>query len=51
MESCIDELTPHGDVLEIGFGLGLSATQFQKYKINSHTIIECHPTAIKKTKD
>ena len=51
MESCIDELTPHGDVLEIGFGLGLSATQFQKYKINSHTIIECHPTAIKKTTD
>ena len=33
-----------GDILEIGFGLGLSATHVQtKTNINSHTIIEVHP--------
>ena len=32
MEACIDELHPKGDVLEIGFGMGYSATQIQKYK-------------------
>lgn len=48
MEACVDALKPHGDVLEIGFGLGLSATQFQKYPIKTHTIVECHPTVIER---
>ena len=39
MEACIDKLQPKGDVLEIGFGMGYSATQIQKYKPKSHTII------------
>ena len=43
MEACIDALQPKGDVLEIGFGLGYSATAIQKHHPISHTIIECDP--------
>jgi guanidinoacetate N-methyltransferase len=50
MEACIDKLQPKGDVLEIGFGMGYSATQIQKYKPKSHTIIEMDPTVIKRLK-
>ena len=50
MEACIDKLQPKGDVLEIGFGMGYSATQIQKYKPKSHTIIEMDKTVIKKLK-
>ena len=50
MEACIDELKPQGDVLEIGFGMGYSATQIQKYKPKSHTIIEMDPLVIKRLK-
>lgn len=32
-----------GDILEIGFGMGITSTHIQNYKINSHTIIEIHP--------
>ena len=32
-----------GDILEIGFGLGISASYIQQNKIKSHTIIEVHP--------
>ncbi|GES98764.1 protein arginine N-methyltransferase 2 [Rhizophagus clarus] len=31
------------DILNVGFGLGLIDTAFQKYKPRSHTIIEAHP--------
>lgn len=48
MEACIDALKPSGDVLEIGFGCGYSATHIQKYKPRSHTIIEYHPVVLKK---
>ena len=41
MEACIQKLQPFGDVLEIGFGLGYSATEIQKFPINSYTLIEC----------
>jgi hypothetical protein len=50
MEACIDKLQPKGDVLEIGFGMGYSATQIQKYKPKSHTIIEMDPMVIKRAK-
>lgn len=43
MQACIDALRPFGDVLEVGFGLGYSATQIQTYHPKSHTIIEFHP--------
>ena len=50
MEACIDKLQPKGDVLEIGFGMGYSATQIQKYKPKSYTIIEMDPIVIKRLK-
>ena len=37
-----------GDILEIGFGMGISATYIQSHTINSHTIIENHPQIITK---
>lgn len=41
-----------GNILEIGFGLGI-ATHFiqQNKKVTSHTILECHPDVIKRYKD
>ena len=35
MEDCVDALEPYGDILEVGFGMGYSATQFQKHDIKS----------------
>ncbi|HKY41294.1 MAG TPA: amino acid adenylation domain-containing protein [Polyangiaceae bacterium] len=32
-----------GDVLEVGFGLGLSATALQSQGVRSHTIVEANP--------
>lgn len=50
MEACIETLKPTGDVLEIGFGLGYSATAIQKFHPKSHTIIECDANVLKKAK-
>jgi hypothetical protein len=41
----------HGDVLEIGFGLGISADQIQSIGVNSHTIVEIHPVIAQKARD
>ena len=44
MEACIDKLNPFGRVLEIGFGLGYSATHIQTYEnVKEHIIIEYSP--------
>ena len=51
MEACIDKLQPKGDVLEIGFGMGYSATQIQKYKPKSHTIIEMDSMVVRRLKE
>jgi hypothetical protein len=48
MEKCIQKLNPFGDVLEVGFGMGYSANEIQKYNITSHTIIECDPIGYEK---
>ncbi|HET7460745.1 MAG TPA: class I SAM-dependent methyltransferase [Longimicrobium sp.] len=32
----------HGDVLEIGFGMGISASFIQELGVRSHTIVECN---------
>ena len=37
-----------GDIIEFGFGMGISATLIQKQNINSHTICENHPQVLKK---
>lgn len=36
-----------GDILNVGFGLGLIDTYIQSYKPRSHTIIEAHPDVYK----
>ena len=35
-----------GDVLEVGFGRGVSASQIQKLGVKSHTIIECNDAIV-----
>ena len=37
-----------GDILEVGFGMGISANYIQSHNISSHTIIENHPQVIEK---
>jgi amino acid adenylation domain-containing protein len=32
----------HGDVLELGFGMGISADYIQQARVRSHTIVECN---------
>ena len=39
-----------GDILEFGFGMGISAGYIQANNITSHTIIESHPQIIEKLK-
>ncbi len=52
MEACIKKLNPFGNVLEIGFGLGYSATAIQRYdKVKKHTIIECSPEVWEKVEE
>ena len=50
MEASIDLLAPKGHVLEIGFGLGYSATQILKHNPLSYTVIECDPIVIESAK-
>ena len=38
----------HGDVLEIGFGRGVSATFIQKRGARSHTVIECNDDIVRR---
>ncbi len=41
-----------GDILEVGFGLGIASRFIHKYgRVKSHTIIEFHPDVIKKCKE
>jgi guanidinoacetate N-methyltransferase len=51
MEALIDNMQPTGDVLEIGFGFGYSASQIMKYPIKSYTVIECDQNGIKAAKE
>ena len=39
-----------GDVLEIGFGMGICSDYIQAQNVNSHTIVEIHPQVIEKLK-
>lgn len=38
----------HGDILEVGFGMGISATYIQQFDVKTHTIIECNNDVINK---
>jgi hypothetical protein len=38
----------NGDILEIGFGMGICADYIQAEGVNSHTIIEIHPQIIQR---
>ena len=40
-----------GNILEIGFGMGISAGYIQSHSISSHTIIENHPQIIPKAQE
>ena len=37
-----------GDIIEFGFGMGISATLIQEQDINSHTICEIHPQVLER---
>ena len=39
-----------GDILEIGFGMGISAGYMHSHSISTHTIIENHPNIISKAR-
>ena len=39
-----------GDILEIGFGMGICADYIQAQNVKSHTIIEMHPQVIERLK-
>lgn len=40
----------HGDVLEIGFGRGVSAGFIQEFGVRSHTIVECNDSVVDRFK-
>ena len=40
-----------GDILEIGFGMGISADFIQEQGVKSHTIIELHPQIAEKARE
>ena len=40
----------NGDILEIGFGMGICSDYIQAQGVNSHTIVEIHPQIIEKLK-
>ena len=39
-----------GDILEIGFGMGICSDYIQAQNVNSHTVVEIHPQIIEKLK-
>ena len=39
-----------GDILEVGFGMGICADYIQAQGVNSHTIIDIHPQIIERLK-
>ena len=39
-----------GDILEIGFGMGICSDYIQSQEVNSNTIVEIHPQIIEKLK-
>lgn len=50
-EACIDAIEPFGDVLEVSFGFGFSASHIQTYFPKTHTIIEQHDQVVRRAQD
>ena len=51
MEKCAEYICQSkGDILEIGFGMGICADYIQAQGVNSHTIVEIHPQIIERMK-
>ena len=51
MQKCAEFICHNsGDVLEIGFGMGMCSDYIQAQGVNSHTIVEIHPQIIEKLK-
>ena len=51
MKRCADIVCHNrGDVLEIGFGMGICSTEIQKHSPKSHTIVENHPQVLAELK-
>ena len=49
MQKCAEFICHNnGDVLEIGFGMGICSDYIQSQGVNSHTIIEIHPQIIER---
>ena len=49
MEKCAEYICHNkGDILEIGFGMGICADYIQAQEVNSHTIIEIHPQILER---
>jgi len=48
MVKMLHEYSSGGDILEVGFGMGISATEIQRLGVKSHTIIEPHPDVYEK---
>jgi guanidinoacetate N-methyltransferase len=49
MQAMADVITEsHGNILEIGFGFGVSATMIQEQEVLSHTIIECNDSVVER---
>ena len=47
MEKCAEFICHNnGDILEIGFGMGICSDYIQAQGVNSHTIVEIHPQII-----
>lgn len=52
MERMAEEVCHNrGDVLEVGFGMGISAGFIQARQPRSHTIVECHPQVLERLRD
>lgn len=49
MQRLVDVVASNGGViLELGYGMGISARAIQQKNITNHYIVECHPDVIKK---
>lgn len=52
MEAMVDIATAHhGDILEVGFGMGISAELIQQRGVRSHTIIEANADVLLRAQD